>query len=227
MSVRCRSSEGAAQRTARPAGARRSLTRVSAAPAPGSASWWRRHEERLARRRPHTDGLTLEVLLAEALALVDAEGLDALTVRALAARLGTGSSTLYRHVASRDELLVLLVDAVLGEVRLPEPELPGRVRVERLSTELRRVLRSHPHVVPALSGSPILGPSATRASACGLDNLLAAGHPPDRARTAYLALLDYVLGSVAFDAAADSPGPRSDDVFAFGLRMFLDGLERG
>lgn len=205
---------------------------------PGSASWWREHEERLGRRRPHTDGLTLEVVLAEALALVDAEGMDALTVRALATRLGTGSSTLYRHVASRDELLVLLVDAVLGEVRLPDPALPGRVRVEQLSGELRRVLRSHPHVVPALSGSPILGPNAMRASACGLENLLAAGHPPDRARTAYLALLDYVLGSVAFDAAAEAPGdraqgrtahgrPGSDDVFAFGLRMFLDGLERG
>ena len=212
-----------------------SLARVSAAPAPGSASWWRRHEERLARRRPHTDGLTLELVLTEALALVDAEGMDALTVRALATRLGTGSSTLYRHVASRDELLVLLVDAVLGEVRLPDPELPGRVRVEQLSGELRRVLRSHPHVVPALSGSPIQGPNAMRASACGLDNLLAAGQPPERARTAYLALLDYVLGSVAFDAAAEITGEgrpaserhSSDDVFAFGLRVFLDGLERG
>lgn len=200
---------------------------MSAAPAPGTPAWWRRHEERQGRRRPHTDGLTLEVVLAEALALVDAEGLDALTVRALAARLSTGSSTLYRHVASRDELLVLLVDAVLGEVRLPDPRLPGRVRVEQLSGELRRVLRSHPHVVPALSGSPILGPNATRAAACGLDNLLAAGHGPDRARTAYLALLDYVLGSVAFDAAADpSGGTGSDDVFAFGLRTFLDGLQR-
>ncbi|WP_137161086.1 helix-turn-helix domain-containing protein [Blastococcus sp. CCUG 61487] len=198
--------------------------------APGSAAWWREHEERLRRRRPHTDGLTLELVLAEALALVDAEGMDALTVRALAGRLGTGSSTLYRHVASRDELLVLLVDAVLGELRLPDPRLPGRVRVEQLSAELRRVLRGHPHVVPALGGAPLLGPNAMRASACGLENLLAAGHPPDRARAAYLALLDYVLGSVAFDAAAGSRGdggPSSDEVFAFGLRTFLDGLGEG
>lgn len=217
-----------------------SLAQVCAVLPPGSAGWWRQHEERLRRRRPHTDGLTLELVLTEALALVDAEGMDALTVRALATRLGTGSSTLYRHVASRDELLVLLVDAVLGEVHLPDPELPGRVRVEQLSTELRRVLRGHPHVVPALGGAPMLGPNAMRASACGLDNLLAAGHPPDRARTAYLALLDYVLGAVVFDAAAEVPGgaqdggsplpadgPGSDDVFAFGLRIFLNGLEMG
>jgi len=181
----------------------------------------------LRRRRPHTDGLTLELVLSEALALVDAEGMDALTVRALAGRLGTGSSTLYRHVASRDELLVLLVDAVLGEIRLPDPALPGRVRVEQLSTELRRVLRSHPHVVPALRAAPMLGPNAVRSSACGLQNLLDAGHPPDRAHAAYLALIDYVLGSVAFDAAATVPGTSSDDVFAFGLGTFLDGLDHG
>lgn len=198
---------------------------MSPSAAPGTARWWRDHEQRLGRRRPHAAGLTVERVLAEALALVDADGLDALTVRALAARLGTGSSTLYRHVASRDELLVLLVDAVLGEVQLPSPELPGRTRVELLSAELRRVLRSHPHVVPALRAAPMLGPNALRSSACGLGNLLDAGHPPERAHAAYLALIDYVLGSVAFDAAATVPDVSSDDVFAFGLRTFLDGLD--
>src|SRR5436853_107267 len=63
---------------------------------------------RLARRRPRSEGLTIERIIDEALALVDEEGLDALTVRRLATRLDTGSATLYRHVASRTELLVLM-----------------------------------------------------------------------------------------------------------------------
>jgi AcrR family transcriptional regulator len=55
----------------------------------------------LERRRPRVDGLTIERVVDEALALVDSEGLDALTVRGLAARFDTSSATLYRHVASR------------------------------------------------------------------------------------------------------------------------------
>lgn len=226
---------------------------MAAVPAPpGSLPWWEAHEERLARRRPRADGLTLERIVAEALDLVDAEGLDALTVRRLAARVGTSSASLYRHVASRDELLVLLVDHALGEVRLPGPGIDGRRRVELLAADLRRVLLAHPHVVPALRVAPLLGPNARRASDAGLAILLDAGFPPEVAVPAYLALIDYVLGSVVFDAARATQSLRggdaaragagvdgmptlvqhrrvleaatSEEVFAFGVRSFLDGL---
>lgn len=208
---------------------------------PGSSAWWRDLEQRLDRRRPRADGLTIERIVTEAVALVDDAGLDALTVRGLAARFGTGSATLYRHVASRDELLVLIVDHVLGEVVEPDPELPARDRVEALAGELRRVLLRHPHLIPALPAAPLLGPNAIRGSALGLGSLLEAGFPPQVAAPGYLALLDYVLGSVFFDSAsvgrhgqpdADQGLPyrdaldaiSSDQVFAFGLRTFLDGL---
>jgi AcrR family transcriptional regulator len=221
---------------------------------PGSQAWWAAHEERLARRRPRQDGLTVERILAEALELVDKEGLDALTVRALAARFDTSSATLYRHVASRDDLLVLLVDHVLGEIRLPDPTLPGRRKVEALSCELRLVLYRHQSVVPAMRVAPLMGPNARAAAEVGLANLFDAGYPADVAVPAYLALIDYVLGSVFFDSArvrdrrvaqlgpegdpddADIPPTLranrqaldtspSDEVFAFGLAAFLDGLE--
>ncbi|HET8618240.1 MAG TPA: TetR/AcrR family transcriptional regulator [Acidimicrobiales bacterium] len=219
---------------------------------PGSQAWWAAHEERLARRRPRQDGLTLERILLEALDLVDSEGLDALTVRGLAARFDTSSATLYRHVDSRDELLVLLVDHVLGEIRLPDPGLPGRRRVEALSREFRQVLLRHRNVIPAMNVAPMLGPNAVHAADSGLANLLDAGFPGEVAVPAYLALIDYVLGSVFFDSAGlpgreiEGLGPgrvdatgspalqahqealaasRSDEVFAFGLATFLAGLE--
>jgi AcrR family transcriptional regulator len=199
----------------------------------GSAAWWRQWHERQARRRPRADGLTVERIVAVALGIVDAEGLDALTVRRIADQLGTGSATLYRHVTSREELLELLVDHVIGDVRRPPADLPWRAKVERLSAELRRVLIVHADLVPALATSPLLGPNAMRGSEDGLANLLEGGYPTDLAVLAYRALLDYVLGTVFFDTSrVGRSGPRhpdkaasSDEVFRFGLRALLDGIE--
>ena len=137
-----------------------------------------------------------------ALALVDAEGLEALTVRRLADDLGTGSASLYRHVAGREDLLVLLVDRVLGEVQLPEAGAGGRDQVEHLAGELRRVLMAHAHLVPALTAAPLLGPNARRGSEHALAGFLAAGWSASTAVPAYLALIDFVLGAVFFDTSS-------------------------
>ena len=166
---------------------------------PGSAAWWAAHADRLARRRPRAGGLTIERLTVEAVAVIDEGGLEALTVRRLAACFETSSATLYRHVASVEELRVLVVDHVLGEIVLPESWQEPRSRVVALSNELRRVLREHPQVVPALRAAPLLGPNAMRAAESGLGNLLDMGLAPGVAVPAFLALIDFVLGSVFFD----------------------------
>jgi AcrR family transcriptional regulator len=228
----------------------------------GSARWWQEREKRRVRRRPRADGLSIERIIEVALDVVDRDGLEALTVRRIGAELETGSASLYRHISSREELLVLLVDHVIGDVRLPSARLPGRAKVEWLTGELRRVLMEHPKLVPAMRASPPLGPNAMRGAENGLANLVEAGYAPDVAVLAYFALIDYVLGTVFFDTR--SPGPPEgggtttaeridalpdeafptlrahrdafarpseedafeEDVFSFGLRAFLDGLER-
>lgn len=221
---------------------------------PGSALWWAERHDRLQRRRPRAEGFTVEQIVECALSIVDDEGLEALTVRHLARRLDTGSATLYRHVASRDELLVLLVDRVLGDVQYPPDDLPGREQVVWLSTELRRVLMDHPDLVPALRAAPLIGPNALKGSEHALASLLSSGLALEIALPAYLALIDYVLGTVFFDTGRSSPRhldddtdglpflspgdfptlsahssqldvPSEADVFAFGLRTFLDGLD--
>lgn len=232
-----------------------STTEVIAA-VPGSPTWWLERHAREARRRPRADGLCSDRIIHAALALVDAEGLEALTVRRLAEDLATGSASLYRHVASRDELLVLLIDHVLGDVRYPPDDAGGRATVEALSSELRRVLLHHHKLVPALAVSPLLGPNAMRGTERGLAGFLEAGFEAGVAVPAYLALVDFVLGTVFFDTSStgqvsglthaggdliatlkggafstlsalpdDFSLPSVDEVFAFGLAAFLDGME--
>jgi AcrR family transcriptional regulator len=173
----------------------------------GSADWWRDQRDRQRRRRPRADGLTLERITEVALQVVDQDGLDALTVRRLADELGTGSASLYRHIASREELLVLLVDHVLGEIRLRPGEDHGRPMVVWLAAELRRVLMAHSNLLPALAASPLLGPNALLGAEAGLMHLLEAGFEPAVAVPAYLALIDYVLGTVYFDTSRAGRGP--------------------
>jgi AcrR family transcriptional regulator len=207
---------------------------------PGSAAWWTDRQEKATRRRPRPDGLTIDRIVDAAIALVDTEGLAALTVRRLADDLDTGSASLYRHVASREELLVLMVDHVLGEVLLPGDDLPPLTRIELLAGELRRVLLSHERLLPALTASPLVGPNAVRGAEVGLTSALDAGFTPEVATPAVLALIDFVLGTVYFDtssagrnfaARADpgsptTPAPVADEVFSFGLQTFLSGLIR-
>jgi AcrR family transcriptional regulator len=222
---------------------------------PGSAAWWAERRLRDARRRPRADGLSIGRIVEAAIALVDAEGLAALTVRRLATGLRTGSASLYRHVASREELLVLMVDHVLGEIEFPAPELTGRRRVELLAAELRRVLMGHAQLLPALTAAPLLGPNAMLGAEEGLADLLDAGFGPEAAVPAYLALIDFVLGTVYFDTSSARRSVSSrghadlvealpdggfttlrtheaaissssvDEVFEFGITTFLDGLE--
>lgn len=212
---------------------------ASDADVPGSAAWWTARQEMATRRRPRADGLTIDRIVEAAILLVDAEGLPTLTVRRLADDLGTGSASLYRHVASREELLVLMVDHVLGEVLLPDDDLAPLIRIERLAGELRRVLLSHERLLPALTASPLVGPNAVAGIEVGLTSALDAGFAPEVAAAAVLALIDFVLGTVYFDTSSAGrsfagsdvdPGepltatPVADEVFAFGLATFLSGL---
>ncbi|SDH58987.1 regulatory protein, tetR family [Actinokineospora alba] len=91
-----------------------------------------------------------ERLQAAALEIVDEEGLAALTMRSLAARLGTGPMTLYNHVEHRADLDLLVVDAVTASVRLPEPSDDWRVDVEGIACALWQAARAHPQAIPLI-----------------------------------------------------------------------------
>ncbi len=168
---------------------------------PGSAGWWAERRAADRSRRPRAAGLTLEAILDGAIHLIDAEGLDALTMRSLARELGHAHTSLYRHVESRDELLVLVVDRVLGELAAGDPP-SGDLRhsAEVLLGRYRRVLLAHPLLAPALLSGQLLGPNALAGREVGLRMLLDAGASPELAAEAYLTLTHFVIGSAVLEA---------------------------
>jgi AcrR family transcriptional regulator len=128
--------------------------------AAGSAQWWR--DRYLQRLRARGRALSIEQIGRAALKIVDEDGLRELTMRRLADELGTGPASLYRHVSSRDDLLVEVADLVLGELDAPDPSLHWREAVEGLAHDLRRVLVGHRGLVVVSSNAPLLGPNAMR-----------------------------------------------------------------
>ena len=108
-------------------------------------------------RRPATaavGGRSLGVgrIVAAAVMIADAEGLDGLSMRRVATELGAGPMSLYRHVRDKDDLLLRMMDVVLREARLPASAPPGwRPRLEVAARSLWAAFRRHPWLAPALS----------------------------------------------------------------------------
>lgn len=92
------------------------------------------------RRSP----VTRERALAEAVALADAEGIDAVSMRRLAARLGVVPMALYKHVANKEDLLAGMVDTLIAAFEVPDPAPGWKPAVRAQLLAARRVLQEHP-----------------------------------------------------------------------------------
>lgn len=116
---------------------------------------WRRP-----KKAPPRMPLTQDRIVVTALGILDAEGLDALSMRRLAQELKTGHASLYAHVGNRDELLDLVFDIVLTEVEVPEPE-PGRwaEQVKEMCRSLRRMFLAHRDLARIAIDRVPLGPN--------------------------------------------------------------------
>lgn len=139
--------------------------------------------------------LTRERVVAEALALIAQEGIEALTMRTLAARLGVVPGALYRHVRSKEQLQDLVVDGVLAEVDCEINQiLPWTEQIKVLAHRLRNVLEAHPGVAGLLKTRDPLGPHSLAVAEAVLRPLHNAGFPPREAGLAFFVILDYTLG---------------------------------
>ena len=106
-------------------------------------------------------GLSREQIVRTAIEILDAEGAAGLSMRRLGSKLGSGATSLYWHVAHKDELMELAVDEVLGELSVPEPGgTTWRRGASVYATGMRATLLRHPWAISRLGMHPTLGPNA-------------------------------------------------------------------
>ncbi|MEC3917608.1 TetR/AcrR family transcriptional regulator C-terminal domain-containing protein [Nocardia sp. CDC160] len=118
---------------------------------------WSKQRRDPARRAPSVDRI-----VATALAIADAEGLEAVSMRRVAGELSSGTASMYRYVANRDELLDLMIDAAQGDIDLPPLTGDGCADLAALARRQRETLLRHRWLGAELSGRPALGPNALR-----------------------------------------------------------------
>lgn len=172
-------------------------------------------------------GLTRAAVLDTAHALLAEEGLDALTMRALARRLGVAPNALYSHVPGKTELVDALLDDRLSLVTEPDPDAPDPVAaLAALMTSTYEVLLGRPGLVPLyLARQGSRGPNAVRLGVT-MDALLARlGLAPDAIPSARRALILHAIGGAAFAGAAGPvPAETASADFARSLRWLLAGI---
>lgn len=196
-------------------------------------------------------GLARETVVRAALELLDETGLDGLTVRRLAARLGVQNPALYWHFRNKQELL----DEMSRELLAPEMGGPRegetwRDWLTRRAHRYRRMLLSHRDGARLVAGGDP-GPTVARAFESELEILTGLGFTPGQGLHAIASLSHYTLGFVLNEqarrerrAAGDAPdlaayaaeypltvagvreggAPAGDEAFSHGLGLILDGI---
>ncbi|GIH68803.1 TetR/AcrR family transcriptional regulator [Sphaerimonospora thailandensis] len=171
---------------------------------PFSSVWARERKER------REQGLSRDQIVRAAIELLDEEGLDGLSMRKLGARLGAGATSLYWHVANKDELLELTLDEIYGEVHVPA-DANWRETAGAVAWGLRGMIIAHPWCIGVIGVLPSLGPNAMTA----VDRLVGAcrraGFQGDDIDYAFTAVFSYALGSGLPEAAWRGANRRSGE----------------
>jgi TetR/AcrR family tetracycline transcriptional repressor len=194
-----------------------------------SPPWWRvdrraaRQAEREARRdekaadraarraarhgeTPH-EPITPDSVADAALRIIDAQGMDGLTVRVLAQELGVGTMTLYWYVKNKDEVLDLVADRLLAGVILGSVDSDWRISVREGAVAVRSALLAHPRAVPIIVGRGSFGPNGLRMLEGSIEIFRTAGFPDDLAANAYFSISNFVTGFCIFETSGmDSSG---------------------
>ncbi|MCM2429298.1 TetR/AcrR family transcriptional regulator [Streptomyces sp. RKAG337] len=200
--------------------------------------------------RPRKPLLNRELIVAAALTLVDAEGLQALSTRRLAAVLGVSGPSLYNHFKVKDDILDAVADTVVSQVDLSmfQGSPDWRTALLEWGRSYRAALTAHPNIVPFLAQGPGRRPAGLRMADAVFGGMVDAGWPPAHA-TRIGALMRYfvagsALGSFARgfvdDAGAYDPADYphlgsahllaehqqqvDEGAFETGLRALVDGL---
>ncbi|MFD6888387.1 TetR/AcrR family transcriptional regulator [Streptomyces sp. NPDC059957] len=202
--------------------------------------------------RPRKPLLSRSLIVEAAGALVDAEGLEAVSTRRLAAALGVSGPSLYNHFRTKDEILDAVADAVSARVDLSmfeaEDGREWQVALRDWAHSYRAALSDHPNIVPVLARGPGRRPAGLRVADAVYGAMTAAGWPPAQATRIGALMRYFILGSAvssfargfvddetAYDPAdyphlgqahllAERQREVDEGAFETGLAALLDGL---
>jgi AcrR family transcriptional regulator len=148
-------------------------------------------------RPPDAPALDRRAILSTALRLVDEEGMEALSMRRLGARLGVEAMTLYYYIPGKAALMQGLAEVVLDELELPTgPPNEWSTIVREVARSFRRLGLRHPNVFPLLATLGLDNPASYRPTEAVLQALRSAGFEPNLAFTAFTTIKSYVVGHV-------------------------------
>jgi AcrR family transcriptional regulator len=138
---------------------------------------------------------TRERIAAAALAIADQEGLEAVSMRRIAQALGAGTMTLYHYIRTKDDLLALMDDAIMGEVLVPDEALTGtwREALSAIARSSRAAFQRHPWALDGLRGVRV-GPNGMRHMEQSLGAVSSLDLEPWRKLELITGVDDYVFG---------------------------------
>lgn len=151
-----------------------------------------------------------ERIIDRARGLLDEHGLEALTMRGLATSLGVRPMALYHHIATKDELLNVLVDSVFAEVSVPEGADEWRTELAHRSRSMREALMRHPWALPLMEALRNPGPASMRQHEAVLGLLRRSGFSLRAASHAYAVLDAFVYGFALQELMLSDTGLASD-----------------
>lgn len=190
----------------------------------------RRQEQRASRRgapedapaAPAREAVTPERIADSALRVIDADGLDGLTVRRLAQELGVGTMTLYWYIQNKDEVLDLVADRMMADIEVPSAETDWRVAVREVSMAVRAAALRHAAAVPVMVGRGSLGPNGLGLTDQALRVFRDAGFTESDAADAYFTVSNFVWGFCAQQTASTGQASHS----AADRKSYFEGVWR-
>jgi AcrR family transcriptional regulator len=145
--------------------------------------------------RRNTRSLTVEQIVDVAVDLLEADGLAAVTIRAVAERLGVGAMTLYTYVGTKEGLLAGVASRYLASLAIPPAELPWRERVARTIRAVHQLFIEIPGLASIAASQPLDNLGAFRGAEVVLAALKEGGLSDQEAIDAFDVLASYVVGA--------------------------------
>lgn len=162
---------------------------------PPTGSVW----TRVPRAKPRR--LSLETIVAAAIGLADAHGLDAVSIRRVAAELSARPMSLYSFMDRKDDLIELIVDEIMGEMIVDELPAGWREGLHAIAAHTRATGHRHPWLMTAVSQRPPMGPNAIRHTEQSMAAIAGLGLDREQARALLIAVDAFTIGFGSLELA--------------------------